>query len=178
MRVAQALGLVCLVALCGSMTANATISAAPNPAVTPVPPKFQNTATLRWVGGTNWELYIENTNRQKFINVFEWEPPAGLTVTSITSNQGGKCRLSSTRIQCSGNIAPAPCNTCEGGGLTVDFVAAGFDSTWVKTDYGGYWIAYGWQPGVVNVTTTSSFADLPLCAKGQVSKKTKPCAKS
>jgi hypothetical protein len=177
MRVPQALGLVCFVVLWGAVAANARTSATPLPASSQHAAKFQNTVTLRWVGASKWELYVENTNHNKFINVFEWAPPAGLTIRAITSSEGGTCKLSSSSIRCSGNIAPASCNTCEGGSMTVNFVAAGFESTFVPTDYGGYWIAYGWQPGNLNVTSTSSFADLPLCAKGQVSTKTKPCVK-
>jgi hypothetical protein len=61
--------------------------------------------------------------------------------------------------------------------MTVDFTGNGFEPVRVHTDYGGYWFDQGWTPGVTTVTKTSSFGDLPLCSKGQVSTKRKPCAK-
>jgi hypothetical protein len=64
--------------------------------------------------------------------------------------------------------------------MTIDFTGSSpsLDSTFVHTDYGGYWVSQGWGlAGQVNVTSTSSFSDVPLCAKGQVSTKGKPCVK-
>jgi hypothetical protein len=176
-KVPGALGLVLLTALCVCVAATARTGANPPLAAdTQALAKFQNNVTLMWMGEGQWQLYVENTNRTKFINTFEWNPPAGLTIRSITGSQGGRCILAGGNIRCSGNIAPIPCDTCEGGAMTINFVGSGFESKWVSTDYGGYWIAYGWQPGNLNVTSTSSFADLPVCAKGQVSTKARPCA--
>src|SRR5437773_5251631 len=104
MRVPPALGLVCLVALFGSVAASAKTSAAPLPVGAQAAAKFQNTVTLRWVGASKWELYVENTNHNRFINAFEWAPPVGLTITAITSSEGGRCKLSSSSIRSSGNI--------------------------------------------------------------------------
>jgi hypothetical protein len=171
--------LVCVASLCWSPAASADSPASPPIAANAQAlAKVQNTVTLTWVGQHNWQLYVENTNRSKFINVFDWDPPIGLTIKSITSSEGGTCKVAGGRIHCSGNIAPLPCNTCAGGGMTIDFVGLGFDSKWVQTDYGGYWIAYGWQAGNLSVTAVSSFSDLPACAHGQVSTKAKPCAKA
>jgi hypothetical protein len=50
------------------------------------------------MGAGNWEFYVENTIRTKFINTFEWNPPAGQMIRSIT--------------RCAGNIAPIPSDTC------------------------------------------------------------------
>ena len=181
MRVREALASGCLagvVLLCTCGIASAASSASPPLAAdTQALPKFQNNVTLRWVGAGNWELYVENTNLTKFINRFDWVPPAGLTIRSITGSAGGRCKVASGNIHCSTSIAPLPCNKCPGGGMTVDFVGSGFDSKWMTTDYGGYWIAYGWQPGSLSVTAVSSFGDVPLCVKGQVTTKVKPCAK-
>ena len=150
----------------------------------PQPPaKLRYTWTLMWVGpgkgvGDIWELDIQNTNDVKFINAFSWAPPDGLTVIAVTGSEGGRCALIGPTIKCSGNIAPTSCGTCEGGMLTVHFTGNGFDPIWVPTDDGGTWANAGWSPGTVNVTATSSaFSDLPLCKKGQVSTKRKPCAK-
>jgi hypothetical protein len=173
----QTFVLVGLAALATSLPANAQTSAQPPPPLSALrAPQYQNTVTLRWVQNTTWELYVENTNHSRFINVFNWAPPAGLTIKQITSSQGGNCRVNQGTIQCSGNIAPVSCSTCEGGAMTIDFVGTGFAPAWVHTDYGGYWFSQGWMPGVLNVTVTSSFGDLPQCAKGQVSTKSKPCA--
>jgi hypothetical protein len=169
----------CFAVLCVCAAASAEPSSSPPLAAnTQALPKFQNNVTLRFIGASNWELYVENTNPTKFINVFNWVPPAGLTIRSITSSEGGTCKLASGNIHCSGNIAPLPCDTCPGGGMTINFVGSGFESKWVSTDYGGYWIAYGWQPGGLTVTSVSSFGDVPLCAKGQISTKAKPCGKT
>ncbi|HZQ03337.1 MAG TPA: hypothetical protein VFA88_04875 [Gaiellaceae bacterium] len=171
--------LACLAALCATGAANAARSAGPPIAAgDQALPKFQNNVTLRWIGAGNWELYVENTNETKFINAFEWDPPAGLTIRSITSSPGGRCSLVAGNIRCAGNIAPIPCGTCPGSGMTIDFRGSGFDSKWVPTSYGGYWIAFGWQAGNLSVTSVSSFADLPRCAKGQVGTAAKPCSKT
>ena len=60
--------------------------------------------------------------------------------------------------------------------MTIDFRGDGFDRKFVNTSSGGYYIAYGWQPGVLKVTKTSTFGDVPPCKKGQVSTKANPCA--
>jgi hypothetical protein len=70
------------------------------------------------------------------IEAFTWTPPAGMTITAITSSQGGKCVLASGRI------------TCRGGGkgstktLSVDFLADGLKPTF----NGRYWTLYGPAP--------------------------------
>jgi hypothetical protein len=133
--------------------------------------------TLRSLAGGNWQLYVENTGGDRFINSFNWVPPDGLTINSIMSSTGGRCQLSSGNIACSGSIAPELCTTCEGGNLTVNFTGTGFEPTFTHTDYGGYWAANGWETGNLAVTATSSFTDLPRCAKGHHSTKAKPCTK-
>jgi hypothetical protein len=176
MRTRQALAVVFLAALCWSGAAISMTAQDP-------PAALKFTVILRWVGADKsgadkWELYVENTNLVKFINTFRWVPPTGLQVKAITNAGGGKCRLSDGIIMCSGNIAPESCSSCEGGGMTIEFTGNGFDPVWVPTDGGGgYWFSQGWTPGGVTVTSTSSFTDLPLCAKGHVSTKKKPCAK-
>jgi hypothetical protein len=57
--------------------------------------------------------------------------------------------------------------------MIVDFTATGLQPTFVPTSYGGYFIHYG-VLGSVEVET-GSFADLPLCKKGETSTRTNPC---
>jgi hypothetical protein len=133
--------------------------------------------TLKWVGASNWQLSVDNSSLTKFISAFRWTPPDGLRIMAITSSKGGSCKLSNGSITCSGSIAPERCNTCYGGRMLVNFTGTGFESTFVHTDYGGYWISQGWPTGNLDVTAATSFADLPRCAKGHVSTRAKPCAK-
>jgi hypothetical protein len=176
MRKWPAVLLVCLASLASCVAATAKTSA--NPAgSSPVTkdeqfaPDFQNTTTLVWSGGKHWQLFVENTNKTRLINVFNWAPPSGLTVTAITSSAGANCGLSVGSIKCRTNIAPKQ-------SLEIDFAGDGFESKYVDTDYGGYWNSNGWGSGVINVTVTSLPPDLPRCAKGHPSTKAKPCSKT
>jgi hypothetical protein len=148
-----------------------------------VSPSKRFTVTLRWVGpgssgGNEWELDVENTNTGRYINSFRWSPPAGLEIKAVTGAEGGHCSLAGGDVACAGNIAPEACMSCEGGTMTIHFTGNGFDPVWIKTDWGGYWFDQGWTPGTTTVTSTSAlFGDLPVCGKGQVATKRKPCAK-
>ena len=56
-----------------------------------------------------YQLLIQNTSGIGFINTFNWVPPAGFTVTAVTSSEGGRCTVSNGDISCTGGgkgIAP------------------------------------------------------------------------
>jgi hypothetical protein len=135
-----------------------------------------------------YQIEIENTSDIGYINTFNWVPPAGMTITAVTSSEGGRCRLTNGIIGCTGGkkgIAPPICTCRTGGKLTVNFRATGNGPTW----NGQWWTYYGIVGGYTQITSMTpvpyhipSFlspsvgADVPLCAKGQVSTTAKPCA--
>jgi hypothetical protein len=118
-----------------------------------------------------YQVEIENENPTKFVSSFNWTPPSGMTVTSITSSVGGRCRLTGDGIViCTGAAGPAHSVTTMGGSIIVNFTATGRQPTWT----GSYWIHYG-VVGSVQVQT-STFSDLPVCKKGQTNTAAHPCA--
>jgi hypothetical protein len=145
---------------------------------------------VRWLGWTGsnsgvYQLQVQNTTGIGYINSFQWNAPTGLTITAVTSSEGGKCSLANNAIHCSGNIAPPTCTCYPGGSLTVNFIASGLTPTYTngyRTNYGivgeslqiqsmtpvPYHIPSYQAPGI--------FKDIPLCAKGQKSTKVHPCA--
>jgi hypothetical protein len=126
----------------------------------------------------HWELHVENTNTTAWINGFQWTPPPGLKIVNIDATSGGRCTLSSSdSIQCAGSIQPEPCFTCEGGLLTVYFTGKGFEPIFTQTSYGGFYAEQGWAGGTLQVTSTSTFSDLPLCKPAERSTARHPCAK-
>jgi hypothetical protein len=138
--------------------------------------------TLRSLDGGRYELDIENPNLTHFLSGFEWSPPAGMSITSLSSVIGGKCKLGEGKITCSGRVFPPACTHCAGGTLAVVFKATGFEPKFVKTSYGGYYVSEGWSAGALDVTKMTplpkpTFDDLPYCEKGHVSTKAHPCAK-
>jgi hypothetical protein len=142
-----------------------------------------------------YQIEVQNTSGIGYINSFNWVPPAGMTVTQITSTEGGHCTLSpnpvpgggTPMISCVGGqkgITPPKC-TCEVGGvLSVNFLA--------KTDQpptfnGKYWTYYGIVGAYTKITQMtpvpyhipsvmpSPNQDLPICKKGQSSTSKSPC---
>jgi hypothetical protein len=140
-----------------------------------------------------YQVEVQNTSGIGYINSFNWIPPANMTITAITSTEGGHCKLApapagvNLMISCTGGskgIAPPKC-TCEVGGvLSVNFLA--------KTDHpptfnGSYWTYYGIVGAYTKITQMTpvpyhipSFVptpnqDLPICKKGQTSTTSKPC---
>jgi len=137
---------------------------------------------VRWISVGSYQLDVENTSGIGFINQFNWVPPQGLTVTAVTSSEGGKCSLVNGDIQCNGNVAPPRCTCLAGGELTVNFTASGLQPTFAN----GYWTYYGLVGAYLQITrmtpvpyhipsSMTLVTDLPLCAKGHKSTKTNPC---
>jgi hypothetical protein len=134
-----------------------------------------------------YQLEVENTSGIGYINTFNWVPPASMTVTSITSSQGGRCTVVRNTISCRGGakgIAPPKCTCLSGGTMTVNFTATGNEPKFNGT----YWTYYGIVGSYMQITSMtpvpyhipsflpSTSLDLPLCKAGQKSTSAKPCA--
>jgi hypothetical protein len=138
---------------------------------------------VRWVSPGTYQLDVQNTSGIGYINQFTWNPPANLTVTAVTSTEGGKCGLVGGSIQCNGKVAPPKCTCLAGGDLTVTFTAKGLDPTFAN----GYWTYYGLVGAYLQIQQMTPVPyhipsslpkvglDLPLCKKGQTSTKARPC---
>jgi hypothetical protein len=110
-----------------------------------------------------------------------------MTITAITSTEGGHCSLVSGNISCRGGkdgIAPPKCTCLSGGSMTINFTATGNEPVF----NGQYWTYFGIIGSYTQITSMTpvpyhipSFlptttADLPLCKKGQTSTPTNPCS--
>jgi len=138
---------------------------------------------VSFLGSGRYQLDVQNTSGIGFINQFTWVPPPNLTVTAVTSSEGGKCALVGGSIQCKGKVAPPSCTCLPGGDLTVIFAARGLYPTFAN----GYWTYYGIVGAFLQIqqmtpvpyhipsTIPKLGADLPLCKKGQTSTKASPC---
>jgi hypothetical protein len=149
------------------------LSTAANAATPPIRVDSPYTMTIRVLDESagKYQVEIANENPTKFVSSFNWTPPSGMTVTSITSSVGGRCHLTGDGIVvCTGAAGPANSATTMGGSILVNFTATGRQPTWT----GSYWIHYG-VIGSVQVQE-SAFNDLPLCKKGQKSSAAHPCA--
>jgi hypothetical protein len=139
-------------------------------------------AVVRWISPGTYQLDVQNTSGIGYINQFTWVPPAALTVTAITSSEGGKCALVESSIQCNGKVAPPTCTCLAGGDLVVTFTAKGLEPTFAN----GYWTYYGIVGASLQIqqmtpvpwhipSALPSGADVPLCKKGQKTTKAHPC---
>jgi hypothetical protein len=137
---------------------------------------------VTWLAPGKYQLDVQNTSGIGFINQFTWSPPLGMTVTAVTSSEGGRCSLVGGSIQCNGKVAPPTCTCRSGGELTVNFTATGLEPTFAN----GYWTYHGMTGAFLQIQQMTpvpyhipSFlptgADLPLCKKGQTSTKLNPC---
>jgi hypothetical protein len=139
-------------------------------------------AVVRWLSPGLYQLDVQNTSGIGYINQFTWTPPPALTITAITSSEGGKCTLVGGNIQCNGKVSPPTCTCLAGGDLTVNFTAKGLEPTFAN----GYWTYYGIVGAYLQIqqmtpvpyhipSTLPTGADLPLCKKGQKTSKSNPC---
>jgi hypothetical protein len=174
--------------------ASAATQVAAAHAATPIPidpdtaPKGTADAdvTVSWLTQSgSYELSVVNTSAIGYIDSFNWAPPTGLTLTSVTHAHGGQCSIVAGDIHCTTKLTPPKCTCQPGGELTVDFTATGNTPTFAN----GYWTYYGIVGSYLQIQTvtpvpyhipsflSSTAADLPLCAKGATSTKKHPCAK-
>src|SRR5205807_716064 len=89
-----------------------------------------------------YQIEVDNTSGIGYINTFDWVPPPNMTITAITSTEGGRCSLQAGNISCVGGkkgIAPPKCTCLAGGKLTVNFTASGNGPVF----NGQYWTYYG-----------------------------------
>jgi hypothetical protein len=139
-------------------------------------------SVVTWISPGTYQLDVQNTSGIGYINEFTWVPPPNLTVTAVTSTEGGRCALVGGSIQCNGKVAPPTCTCRAGGDLTVTFTAKGLDPTFAN----GYWTYYGIAGAYLQIqqmtpvpyhipSALPSGADLPLCKKLQKSTKANPC---
>jgi len=140
-----------------------------------------------------YQIEVDNTSGIGYINTFAWVPPPNMTVTAITSTEGGKCYIDgSGAISCTAGgkgIAPPKCTCLAGGALLVNFTATGNAPTW----NGQYWTYYGIVGDWTHITSMTpvpyhipSFltpgVDLPVCGTPSHPSKTStgvdPCTTS
>ena len=133
-----------------------------------------------------YQIEVQNTSGIGYINTFNWVPPPSMTITAITSSEGGRCTLVGGDIACVGGkkgLAPPKCTCLSGGEMTVNFTATGNAPTF----NGQFWTYYGIVGSHTDITSmtpvpyhipsflSSQAPDLPLCAKGEKSTSAKPC---
>jgi hypothetical protein len=132
-----------------------------------------------------YQIEIENTSGIGYINTFNWVPPPNMTITAITSSEGGTCTIQSGAIACSGGkhgIPPPKCTCLAGGSMTVNFTATGNSPIY----NGQYWTYFGVVGSWTHITSMTpvpyhipSFltpgVDLPVCKPGQTSTGLSPC---
>jgi hypothetical protein len=145
-----------------------------------------------------YQIEVDNTSGVGYINSFNWVPPPGMTITRITSTEGGHCALvpnpvpggGSPMISCVGGkkgIAPPKCTCLTGGEMLVNFTAT---NDHAPSFNGTYWTYYGIVGAYTKITAmtpvpyhipsvvpSNQGEDLPLCKKGQVSTKRNPCSR-
>jgi hypothetical protein len=134
-----------------------------------------------------YQLEVENTSGIGYINTFNWVPPASMTITAITSSEGGRCILTNGHIACKGGqkgIAPPKCTCLAGGTMLINFTATGNEPKF----NGQFWTYYGVVGSYTQITSMTpvpyhipSFlpettADVALCKKGQKSTAKNPCS--
>ena len=166
--------LLLVTATAATVASSVTLVATAAVHVTPAPRvdmPFAMTLRIMNEQAGRYQVEVTNTNPTRFVSSFNWTPPAGMNVVSITSSVGGKCHLSTDGIiACTGLAAPPTSAQGVGASLVVNFVANGRQPTFVN----GYWIHYG-VLGSVSVQM-SKFNDLPICKKGQKNTAAHPCA--
>jgi hypothetical protein len=96
-------------------------------------------AVVHWLSPGLYQLDLQSTSGVGRIDQFDWVPPTRLTITAVTSSEGGRCTVIGGQIQCRTHLAPPSC-TCRGGGvMSVNFTATGLDPTFAN----GNWTSYG-----------------------------------
>jgi hypothetical protein len=136
-----------------------------------------------------YQIEVQNTSGIGYINTFNWVPPPDMTITAVTSTEGGHCSLVNAAISCTGGgkgVAPPTCTCLAGGSMTINFTATGNQPVFAN----GYWTYYGVIGGYTQITSmtpvpyhipsfiASSAEDVPICKAGQSTTTANPCTKS
>jgi hypothetical protein len=118
-----------------------------------------------------YQIEVDNTSGIGYINTFDWVPPPNMTVTAITSTQGGHCFINgSGAISCTAGgkgIAPPKCTCLAGGSLLINFTASGNAPVF----NGQYWTYYG---VVGDWTHITSMTPVPYHIPSFIEQPTKP----
>src|SRR3954453_4108081 len=122
-------GILAVVALALSVAPFASAAAPPGPPPIDSDTQAKNTTDavfiLRWLGNGRYQLEGQNTRGIGFINSFDWVPPPGLSIRSVDGTVGGKCKLVTGNISCTGKLKPPRCTCLPGGEMTISFSATG-----------------------------------------------------
>jgi hypothetical protein len=139
---------------------------------------------VRTLGNHRYQLVVQNTSPDGFIDNFAWKAWPGATVTGVTGSSRGNCELTDGMISCARlSLAPPTCLCRPGGSMTVDFTATSADENSAVKH--GVVDSYLWigsmtlVPYIIpaHASTKINQADLPLCAKGQLSTSARPCTR-
>ena len=77
---------------------------------------------VRSLGNNRFELSVQNTSRIGYLETFNWRPPSGDTIDSVTqsSSGSGSCSLANGQLHCENlHLKPPPCLCQPGGTETV-----------------------------------------------------------
>jgi hypothetical protein len=140
--------------------------------------------SLEWVAPGKYRLLVQSTSGDGFIDSFDWVAGPGFTITKVTASSSGSCAVKGDTIACVGHLQPPKCTCLPGGSMTIDFTATGDqvkDPKGVVNNYGeaGSYIAIKTitpVPYHIPSSLDTPTADFPICAAGQKSTKSKPCA--
>jgi hypothetical protein len=147
------------------------------------PPESRDASSVvRRLGTDRFQLVVQNTSANGFINSFDWKGK-GLTVTAVTRSSRGTCRVSGEMISCTQLSIPPPKCLCRPGGKVVIDFRAKYQAGDTKTLHYGVQDSAVWIGAMTLVPyiipahegVNPSQADLPLCAKGQQSTSEQPC---
>jgi hypothetical protein len=128
----------------------------------------------------HYQLEIENYSQLGTVTGLKWMPPDDLLLSSVDTVRGGACHLTPDGgILCRSDLTASRCDgdTCYpgSGAIIITFTAKLNPAVSGAAFTNLFWGSY------LNVTSLApslqTFPDLPLCRHGQMSTKTKPCAK-
>jgi hypothetical protein len=134
-------------------------------------------------GTGHYQVLVQNTSQIGFINSFEWFPPPGLTITSVTSSSAGQCELQGNVIACRATLPPPKCTCLPGGAMTVDFAAKMRGVGKIQYGFRGASVVVRSMTPVPYIIPSRlgahpEYADLPICKTGQQSSQAEPCIHS
>jgi hypothetical protein len=71
---------------------------------------------IRSLGNDRFELSIQNTSRIGYLETFDWRPPSGDTIESVTESSSGSCSLTDGQLHCESLHLKPPACLCQPGG--------------------------------------------------------------